>query len=597
MNYNFKTLPGIIEYISEEYSNIKAFNYRKGETWEALSTGGFVKEIQQIAMGLKSMGIEKGTTVGILAKSSHLWLIADFAIMCVGGVSVPFFINDSKENFEFKIDDAKLEYIFVFGDWTEACDIGFWKLIEPCKEKFKTIITHKVPLTGDNVITYEELSEKGKKYDNENPGIYTGMVAQVKEDDLATIIYTSGATGTPKGVELTNNNFVSQVKAANKIFELRSNTDNALSCLPLAHSFERMVMYFYISKSVNVFFVSNIEDVGRLLKDIKPQIMTAVPRLIEKVFVKLKDKINSGPIVKKIIGKIAINFALKMKKKRGLNSKLIDILDGPVYSKIREAFGGRIRNLILGGAPLTVELTRFFVNVGVPIYEGYGLTEASPVLTANCPANNKIGTVGKVIPGVEVKIAPNGEILGRGPNVMRGYHNRPELTAKMIDQEGWLHTGDLGRFDEENYLIITGRIKEMLKTSTGKYICPIPIEQALCKHRLFDMAHVVAEGKKFASCLLFVDCEFIERYKKFKGYEKISVKEFLKSNIMKNRMRILLDSINSKLNHWEHIRDYRFILEIPSIESGELTPTMKLRRHIINNRYKDLIDEIYSDCS
>lgn len=268
-----------------------------------------------------------------------------------------------------------------------------------------------------------------------------------------------------------------------------------------------------------------------------------------------------------------------------------------VYSKMRKAFGGNLRYLIVGGAAMPVDLCHFFVNIGIPLYQGYGLTEASPVLTVNYPGHNKVGAVGPAIPGVDLKLTSKGEILAKGPNIMRGYHNKAEETASMIDTEGWLHTGDLGEIDDEGYLTITGRIKELCKTSTGEYVCPVPIEQALCRHHLVDMASIVAEGKKFVSCLLFVDHEHIREFMKQKGHTDMSVEDFLESDYVKERMSALLESINSRLNHWEQIKDYRFVSEPVSTETGELTPTMKLRRHVIDQKYKDLIDGIYNEDS
>jgi long-chain acyl-CoA synthetase len=331
------------------------------------------------------------------------------------------------------------------------------------------------------------------------------------------------------------------------------------------------------------------------MREISPTIMTLVPRLLEKVYAKMNANVEQSHGLKKKLASMAFKRATRRdpeKDCRGLMDRLYDRL---VYSKLRAALGGKLTRAISGSAPLNADLTRFFINIGLPIYEGYGLTESSPVLSANYPGNNKIGTVGKAFPSSKIKISDKGEILAQGPNIMRGYNKNRRETEKAIDSDGWLYTGDKGLIDQEGYLTITGRLKEMFKTSGGKYVSPVPIEQALTMHEMVDLALVIAEGKKFVSCLLFPDLENLDNYKNVKGYGHMQNEEFLESDFFINEMNGLIDSINENLNHWEQVRKFTVINTTLSIDSGELTPSMKIRRHVIEEKYRDKIEKMYEE--
>lgn len=436
--------------------------------------------------------------------------------------------------------------------------------------QFETLISMEPQ--DDAFLGYNELLEVGRLADDEHPTRYAQLGESVQPNDLSTIYYTSGSTGQPKGVEITHANIMSQIRAACKRVPLFPG-DKALSCLPLAHSFERFLVYYYLASGVPVYFNSDISHLGDDLRDVAPTIIGVVPRILEKLSGHFREKIEESSRLRRKIGRMALRWALAhepssvSKGWRGIFANAI------VFRKLREATGGCLRIVVAGGAALSPDLNRFFVNAGVPVYQGYGLTEASPVNAVNSPSAQRIGTVGKPFPGVHIRISDEGEILAKGPNIMRRYHNLPEATARTIDSDGCLHTGDLGRLDEEGYLIVTGRKKELLKTSSGEYIVPDAIEHMLNASHLIDMSIIIGEGRPYVTCLMFSALKLTIE-------SETSVKD-------------LVMSVNAKLEHWEQIRIYRILDDTLSVQNGMLTPTMKLKRHKVYEKYDDIIREMY----
>ncbi|MFA4967978.1 MAG: long-chain fatty acid--CoA ligase, partial [Candidatus Margulisiibacteriota bacterium] len=523
-------------------------------------------------------------SVGILAQPSPDWLMADLAILTIGAVTVPFFPSDTKEHIKYKTEDSKVKLLFLFIP-------DAWERVEPLTNLFRVISKGFKP-DHQKVAGFDEFIKIGAEKDAQQPSLYPILLMEVKENDLATIIYTSGSTGVPKGVELTHKNMVSQLNGARVRLPLDSKKDIAVTCLPLAHSFEHTIVYYYIASGISIYFNSDIKNLAMELKEVKPTLVALVPLVFEKIYANIKAKIEAGSALEKIIGNWAINVANRHNPEKDKKNFLFWLADILVFKKLRKAMGGRLRFVISGGAPLKADLNQFFINVGVPLYQGYGLTEASPILSANFPDNNMIGSVGKPFPEVTIKIDPYGEVLAKGPNIMTGYHNLPEETANMIDPEGWLHTGDLGFIDRYGYLYLTGRKKELFKSSGGKYITPVPIEQDLTSSPVIERAMIIGEGKSFVSVLLFPDHAYIKKWNKDPGQ---SDREFLESPQIRKKVDDLIESINKKLNDWEQIKEYRFVQKPISVESGELTPTMKIKRHVIMERYKNLIKEIYGE--
>ncbi len=589
---NFSTLTQLIEFIEESYHNPKAFNFYQNEQWVNFSTTDFVNNIHYLTLGLNSLGLKLGDGFGIVAAPSPMWLMIDFAAIANRAISVPIFPNISKTNLLFEIDDADVK--FVFCDCLENLEI-----LQNSGANFKKIIIYGFKCEDENIIHFDDLLKNGQAICQQNPQLLTELSREIKEDDLATIIYTSGSTGVPKGVEITHKNLVSQIKTCGQCFKLDSQADVALSFLPLAHIFERMVMSLYISEGISIYFADDVKNVGKLLREIKPTLITVVPRMLEKVFARMKSGVDEAWFLKRLIGKIAFYLAERNTSPNLLNKGIVSVFlyklfNQLVYKKLRNALGGNLNMMICGGAPLALNLEKFFWGIGINLFVGYGTTESSPVIAANYPNYQKIGTVGKALPNVQVKIDSKGELFAKGDNIMRGYHKNPAKTNKIIIS-GWLRTGDLAKIDEDGFITLIGRKKELFKTANGKYVSPVPIEQNLLNNwQLLSASCIIAEGRKFVSCLLFPDFEILPHYKKKVNLGNLSDEEFLNSTFVKNLIDKLIANVNSDLNHWEQIQKYHLVAQPISIQTGELTPSMKLKRSFVEEKYKEIIDGFYN---
>lgn len=577
---DFSTLSEIILFQAEKFNNSRALNFKENNQIRSFSNLGFRDQIFYFACGLRELGLEEGEKIAILSYQNPIWLIADFGSILAGAITVPIFHNISKENLLFEISDSASR--FAFCDSREVFDV-----LKASNLDLKIIV---YGFEAQGAINFDDLILAGKtaalsqKYD------FTSLVEKSDPEDVVTIIYTSGSTGKPKGVEITNKNLVSQVKASGELFDLEEK-DVALSFLPLAHIFERMVMTFYISCGVSVYFADDIKNIGSSLKEIRPTILTTVPRMLEKVFARIKSGTESATGFKKIIGEAAFKRAIT---KDPYASKTIfdKIFDVMVFKKFRAAMGGNIKMIICGGAALSKDLECFYKNIGINLFCGYGMTETSPVIATNSPKANKIGTVGKVFPRVEIKIADDRELLVRGSNLMKCYHNQPEKTAEVI-QDGWLKTGDLAMVDEEGFLKIIGRKKEVFKNANGKYVDPISIEQKLIQSLGFLLGSItIAEGRRFTSVILFPDFDTLPKLKEkfvFSGSDQ----DFLQSKALQNFVQNCISEINKTLNNWENIQKFHIALEPISIDSGEITPSMKLKRGVLEEKFKEVIDGFY----
>jgi long-chain acyl-CoA synthetase len=584
MNIKYQTLPALLKYVEQNFQNECCFGFKENNIWQKIPTQKVGDTVRQICLGLMELGLKPGDKVGLVADASPFWILMDLAVLAAGGITVPMFSNISAENLEFEIKDSGMRFLFLGSAQQYMAMQPFFGSLE----KLVTLENH----SHDKAISFKDLAQLGSERQLKNPNEYEASAMRIQPSDTATLIYTSGSTGVPKGVELTHQNLVSQVAVTHERFPLDPAVDVILSCLPLAHIFERMVAYFYFSTGCPLYFAEDIKKVADNLREVKPTIITMVPRLLEKVFAKMQGNIEAASGFKKKLGTLALQGAkfLDPLRKKTWKDFLFDKL---VYSKMRQALGGRLRIIISGSAPLDPAINKFFINIGLEVYEGYGLTEASPVISANYPGNRKIGTVGKAFPGVEVRISDDGEILAKGPNIMKGYFNQPTETAQAIDTHGWLHTGDLGFIDVEGYIKITGRKKELFKTANGKYVAPVPIEQAIAKNKLVDMVMVIAEGKPYTTCLIFPDFENMTLLKQELAEENISTEIFLKSKAALDFIQKTIDQVNAKLNHWEQVQKFIIIPNLVTIDSGQLTPTMKLRRHVVMEKYKVEIDSMY----
>lgn len=593
----FNTFGQLIEYTDRNYNNPTAMNYRplsesgkkyEEGKWKSISTHDFFRQVRNLALGLRKLGLKKGDSVGIQARPSPFWIMADLAIISAGGISVPLFAHMAEEIRDYEIRDAKMKWMIAVGhESIEALSgsIGF----------FHKVIGFDIDTAKDDVfITAEEVMAMGHQVLEEDATAFDNMVAGQDPDDVVTIIYTSGSTGFPKGVMLTHRNLISQVKGSHARMPLHLEEDRVLSALPLAHIFERMVDYYYVSGGVSLYYMDDIRNLSEIYREVKPTVHIVVPKILERIYAKITTKILSMPFLLRQLASLALWLA-QQEKVNWWQNILRASFDAILYGRFREAMGGCLRGVISGGAALRKDLNVFFVNIGIPVHQGYGLTETSPVLCVNPYTKNKPGTVGIPYPRVKIKISDEGEILAKGPNVMKGYYNKPEETAAVFTEDGWFKTGDLGTIDEEGFLTITGRIKEVLKTSGGKMITPVPIEEKLTKSPLIDMAMVVGEGRGYVTCLLFPDLDAIREMKKRFNMEALSDEEFLKTSHVENRIEKLIDKVNRQVNEWEKIRGWRFCLEKLSIASGELTPTLKIRRHKVREKFKDLIEAMYNE--
>jgi len=576
-----KHIPDVLRHFSLSPAKSKAFGYWKNGQWEYLSSEDFIECVKYAAVGLRAAGLKKGDRVGLYAKSSPYWLIADLAIAIAGGVTVPFFSNLSEEHFLYEVGEVKPKFIFV-GD-NEG-----WELVGSHSHLFEAAIKLEQDATFDSHLDLWNLIGRGEEVLKEQPDLYDQLVAGIHEDDLATIIFTSGSTGTPKGAELTHKNLVSIVHLPD--FNWQPD-DRFLNILPLAHIFAKQLNLIMIAWGIQSFYLNDLTKVKDVAQEIHPTFMIVVPRLLEKIYSAMLQKIQEAGYMKRAFGLWAFDLA---NREGGLYKWLMHpIADKLVYSQFREVLGSELRLVVSGGAALNPHLHHFYLDVGIPVVQGWGMTEVSTI-AVNRLKSQKIGTCGPPLAGTQFRISSEGEVLTRGPTVMRGYYNNPQATALAIDSEGWYHTGDYGSIDQDGYLIISGRMNESFKTAQGEYIVPVPIEQQICQAPLIDMALVIGDGQPYASVLLFPDRKVLTNLKLVHNQEHLSDEEFLKSKFVIGEMETLLMEVNANLNHWEQIHVYRFILEAPSIERGEMTPTMKLRRKKLTERYQNLISQIYS---
>ena len=575
------TIPALFLRTTSRYSLTNAFNFPSGGQWIPLSHGDLRRTVEHLSLGLVEEGVRPGDRVGLIAPSSPLWVAADLAIQCAGGVTVPLFKRISPESFSHEVRDSGMRYLFVGNP--DEMPMAF----EQARGK-ATLVTFWY--SGRHEL-FESLLARGRERSLREPGLFESLCRGVSPSDLATIIYTSGSTGLPKGVELTQENIVSQVHASALVFD-RQESDVCLSVLPPEHIFERMLLYFYASQGAPVYFVDDPKRLVERMREVRPTVIAVVPRILEKVAAGFRQGAQETPGIRGLIARAAV--ARAMRKDVGTAGGPLDrFFDAAVYERMRQALGGRLRRVISGAARLPVDVAAFLINVGVPVYEGYGLTEASPVISVNVAGKRRVGTVGPAFPGVEIRIAADGEILARGPNVMRGYHNGAQATAAVLEADGWLHTGDLGSLDQDGFLTVTGRKKEMFKKSTGEYVPPGPIEEALGGIPYVDSAMIVADGRTCVVALLFPDPQKLAAFKGSVGLANLSDAELLKGDFLRAFTQEKINGINAHLHHTERVERFAILDHPASVETGELTPTLKIRRFAVEQKYAQAIEEMY----
>lgn len=575
----------LIRHIERSFNNPHALVTFEGDRWHSTSTEQMIKEIKLAAYGLLMLGVKKGDRVGIIALPCSRWTIADLAIMAIGAISVPLFANISEENFLFEIKQSELKVAFVSGpDQWRRC------------EEYSNLFTHLIGLEDKKpdyklALSFSELLKKGEQRKKQFPEELNKLIDHLNPEDIATIIYTSGSTGVPKGAVHTHHSLCSLLHT--EMFNWDWKNDKYLSFLPIAHVFARVLNFIMVTWGVSIYYFNDIKNISTACKEVRPSLMIVVPRLLEKMYAKMQQRIQTATGLKKWIGNWAFNLA-NQENPTAFQRLLYPIADHLVFKKLRDAIGDNFRVIISGGAALNPSLNRFFLNVGIPVYEGWGLTEACPV-TVSRKGHQKIGSVGLAIPGMQVKVSPEKELLVKGEMVMKEYYLNPEATKLSFTSDGWLKTGDSGEKDKNGFVSIVGRQKELFKTSTGEVIAPNPIEQVICKIPYIDLAMVIADNRKFASALLVADHDALVAWKKKINLTHLDDEEFLNNPSVQSQVENDLMKVNEHLNSWEKIRRFRFIPHNLSIETGELTPSMKIRREVIEEKYKDLVDSMYKE--
>ncbi len=572
----------------EKFAASKSLVGKINGDWKAWSTDEFIDSANLITKGLLTIGIKKGDAVAMIAANRPEWNILDLAMLQGGIINVPIYTTLSENEIAFILNDCKAKLVF-------AGDKQLYDKVNAVRSKVPSLLEIYSIDQLHNVPNYNDLIAKGRSSTID----VNELMNAVQPLDVATILYTSGTTGTPKGVMLMHNNIVSNVLASEHLCPVGPG-DRALSFLPLCHSYERMLTYLYMYIGVSIYYAESIEKIGENLKEIKPQVFSTVPRLLEKVYDKI---VNTGKELKGIKHKLffwALDLGLRYEKD-GKNGSWYEfqlkLANKIIFSKWREALGGNVRVIVSGGAALQPRLARVFWSAGINVLEGYGLTETSPVIAVNNlePRGSAFGTVGPVIKGVEVMIAEDGEILCKGPNVMKGYYNRPDLTAEVIDDKGWFHTGDIGCFIEGHYLKITDRKKEIFKTSGGKYVAPQALENKFKESLFIEQIMVIGENRKFPSALIVPDFTHLKKWCEIHNIPFTSKSDVILKLEVIDRIQKEVDHYNLDFGQSEQIKKFKLLSDEWTVDSGELTATLKLKRKIINEKYSSQVEKMYSE--
>ena len=577
-------------YQQEKFNISDALVTKYNGVWQKTSSTEYIDKANTISRALIRLDIQKDDKIAVISTNNRTeWNIMDIGILQTGAQNVPIYPTISEDDYEYILNHSGAIYCFVSDEEV----LRKVNLIRSKVPALKEVYSFN---SIDGTKNWTELLELGKDQSNQN--IVEDRKKNVKPEDLATIIYTSGTTGKPKGVMLSHHNIVSDVINSASRIPFEAGSTKALSFLPVCHIFERMILYLYQYYGVSIYFGESIDKVSDNIKEVKPNVMSAVPRLLEKVYDKIYAKGTELTGIKKSLFFWAIDLGLKFKP-YGENGAWYEfqlkIARKLIFSKWKEGLGGNLDLMVSGSAALQPRLARIFAAAEIPVMEGYGLTETSPVIAVNDMRNRgfKVGTVGKVISNVEVKIAEDGEILCKGPNVMMGYYKDEKLTNEVII-DGYFHTGDIGEIDSEGFLKITDRKKEMFKTSGGKYIAPQIIENTMKQSRFIDQIMVIGDGQKMPAAFIQPNFDFVKEWAKI---HKINIgstnKEIVSNEKVIERIQEEINLYNEKFGHWEQIKRFELTPQVWSIEGGEMTPTLKLKRKIIMDKYKDLFQKIY----
>ena len=590
------TLPGVCLKAIAWHNKPDAVSEKRDGQWVRISATEFVRRVHHIALGLVALGIQSGERVALISENRPEWSIVDLAILSVGAITVPIYTTQSIDQIQFILEDSGTRALMISGG----------RVLKHARQGFEglDLLEHVIVFDPEatqgleRATSLESIETRGAAIEREDPSAFDKLVGCGRGEDLATIIYTSGTTGEPKGVMLTHDNFISDVRSITHGLPI-SPSDVSLSVLPLSHIFERTVFYVFCYVGVSVNYAASFDQVGEYLREVRPTIMTAVPRLFEKVYHRIiKKGMSAGGLKSKIFARSLVigQRVAELKDKGGrvpLSLKMRHaVADRLVFTKWREGIGGRLRYFVSGGAPLSPTLSYSFLGAGINILQGYGMTETC-VVSANRPDDNRVGSIGKPFAGIEVAIAEDGEMLVRGPNVMRGYYGHPESTLAVMRDE-WFATGDVGYVDEDGHLFLTDRKKDLFKLSNGKYIAPQLIESLLKQSELVNQVVVVGTSRKYPVALIVPDWEALKSSLRAAGEAAAKTHAELSQQATAIKMvQRDVTAITAHLADYERVRRVALLPEEFSIDSGELTPTLKVKRNIIDERYGKVIDELY----
>lgn len=599
MKYEFENIPEMFFKRAEQYTGRTCFRFKKDGRWIDMTWDDAKRLVLAIASGLIELGIKKGDKINILSQTRYEWVLVDIGSLSIGAITVPIYPSNTAEQSEYIINDSEAKLIFVENAQQLEKILSIKKNIPNI---MKIIVIEPNFKTDDkDVMSLDDLIKIGESALKNNEPEIKKRIEETKADDIATFVYTSGTTGPPKGVIQTHKNHIAMVSNLRKVYDHRSGDIN-LFFLPLAHSFARCIEYFSIYTADGVTaFAESIDKVAQNLVEVRPNIMPSVPRIFEKVYQAVLSGAQASPVKKKIfdwalgVGRQVSQLIQKkqpiplgLRIKRAIAHKL-------VFSKLHEKLGGRVRFFVSGGAPLSRDIAEFFHAAGILILEGYGLTETCPATHINRYDNYKFGTVGQAIPGVEVKIAPDGEIVVRGDNIAKGYYKKPQETAEVFSEDGWFKTGDIGEIDSEGFLRITDRKKDLIKTAGGKYVAPQNIENMLKADPFISQAVVIGDQRPYCVVLIAINQAEAEKFAKEKGIQYKDYLDLTKKPEIRERVKQTIDAVNSKLAKFETLKKFELLPKDLTQEDDELTPTLKVKRKNIMKKYKDLIDSMYQN--
>lgn len=566
---------------------------RNGQ-WIETSIEDFRTRIRHFALGLDQLGVRRGDKVALHSENSTEWMIVDQALLAIGAVSVPVYSTQPGDQIRYILNDAGAVYYIYSND-------SIFSSFKPLIDKVGTLRGTINLITTDykKALALDEIYAMGREREEKDPELFQRLKNEVDPDDLASLIYTSGTTGNPKGVMLTHFNISSNVQSSKERTPFdpdQHRRDKILSYLPLSHVYERMINYLYLYMGLPIYYIDKLEDIPDDFQTVKPIYFATVPRLLEKIHAGFHKKAGETEGFKgKLLAwalELADNYNLD-EPPTGLYKLKLKIADKLVYKKLRDFLGGNLIGIQSGGAALAPNLMNFFNAIGIYCNQGYGLTETSPVITVTMPGMIKAGSSGKAITGVEMRIADDGEILARGPNIMKGYYNDPEATREVLTDDGWFHTGDIGRIDEDGYIFITDRKKSMFKLSTGKYVSPQHVENTLLNSRYIEQVVVLGAHRKFCSALIVPNMDTVRKYFGENGLTFDESDPEFEQNV-EAIIQKEVDKMNEILPNWEQIKRFALLDTLLTIEGGELTPTMKTKRNVVHEKFRDKIETIYS---